>query len=246
MARRGSEDGSAEQATSRGTERRKKGVVMPREAIEHSLVSLDEDTSEYFEPEASGVIAARLGHNHFAFDTPPATDGEGRIAGGETLPKSVAAVLQMAKARVTKQWEEEWASSSVGAALRKADASPPSSSLRRVLWTLHRRHATLLTRLRTDFSHLAHSLHRAKLHSTGLCACGELETREHFILSCSLYTSQRTTLLSSLSLKHLPPLSTILSTERFILPLLSFINATDRFPRLHATVTENGGGAVKR
>lgn len=173
-------------------------------------------------------------------------DEEGRISGGNSMPKSAASVLQAAKAALKLQWESEWSTAPVGVALRDVDSAPPSSSFRRRLRSLPRPQATLLSRLRTDFSSLAHPLHRATLHPSGLCECGEPETREHFFLSCPIYSTQRSALLSSLPTRHLPPLSSLLSTEAFLPAVLTYINATDRFPRLYATVTENGGGAVKR
>ncbi|GAA5983330.1 hypothetical protein JCM11641_006035 [Rhodosporidiobolus odoratus] len=124
-----------------------------------------------------------------------------------------AAVLQGAKAALKQQWADEWAASKVGTASRSVDASTPSSPLRRIIRSLSRPHATLLIRLCTELSHLAHSLHRSKLHPTGLCVCGDQGTREHFFLHCPLYSSQRSTLLSSLPTGHLPPLNSLLSSE---------------------------------
>ncbi|BGP20463.1 hypothetical protein JCM10213v2_008618 [Rhodosporidiobolus nylandii] len=111
-----------------------------------------------------------------------------------------------------------------------------------LLRTLPRPQASLLTRLRTDFSSLAAALHRAHLHPDGLCPCGERETREHFLLSCPLYTLHRRTLLRELRLRDLPPLRALLSTVAFARPLLRFINVTDRFPRFYAAVKEEDEG----
>ncbi|GAA5959828.1 hypothetical protein JCM10213_008730 [Rhodosporidiobolus nylandii] len=111
-----------------------------------------------------------------------------------------------------------------------------------LLRTLPRPQASLLTRLRTDFSSLAAALHRAHLHPDGLCPCGERETREHFLLSCPLYTLHRRTLLRELRLRDLPPHRALLSTVAFARPLLRFINVTDRFPRFYAAVKEEDEG----
>ena len=59
----------------------------------------------------------------------------------------------------------------------------------------------LLTRLRLQFSHL--NEHKFRHGFTDiinpLCACGkELETNEHFLLRCQLYTAQRLELLGKL------------------------------------------------
>ncbi|BGP13554.1 Pre-mRNA-splicing helicase BRR2 [Rhodosporidiobolus nylandii] len=183
---------------------------MPREAIEHSLESLDEEVSEWWEEGGSSTLLhARRGRVEYASQA-AAVDSEGRMGGGLDVPKSTTGVLQAAKEALRVRWEKEWA------------ASP----------------ASLLTRLRTDFSPLAAALHRAHLHPNGLCPCGERETRDHFLLSCPLHTLARHALLGELCLRDLPPLRTLLSTPAFARPLLRFINATDRFPRFYAAVEE--------
>ncbi|GAA5993137.1 hypothetical protein JCM11641_004025 [Rhodosporidiobolus odoratus] len=246
MARRGSEEGIEASAAAERKRSRRRRIVIPREAAEVSLSSLDNEGSSYWEEETSGVAAGQVRRGPLQQLTPGETDEEGRIAGGGSLPKSTASVLQAAKAALKLQWEKEWAASLVGAALRAVDPSPPSSAFRRRLRALPRPLASLLTRLRTDFSSLAHPMYRARLHPNGLCECGDQETREHFFIHCPLYISQRAALLSSLPTRHLPPLSSLLSSAAFLPAVLTYINATDRFPRLHATRTENGGGAAKR
>lgn len=61
-----------------------------------------------------------------------------------------------------------------------------------------------------------------------------------------LYSSQRSSLLSALPTWHLPPLSSLLSSEVFLRAVLTYINNTDCFRMLYAAVTENRGGAVKQ
>ncbi|GAA5960217.1 hypothetical protein JCM10213_001329 [Rhodosporidiobolus nylandii] len=114
-------------------------------------------------------------------------------------------------------------------------ASPSASRFKS---TLPRRQASLLIRLRTDFSALAASRHRARQHPSGLCKCGERETREHYLSACPLHAAARSTLLRKLRLRSPPPLAALLSTAAFTRPLLRFINATDRFPRYYAAVVE--------
>ncbi|GAA5993688.1 hypothetical protein JCM11641_003029 [Rhodosporidiobolus odoratus] len=246
MARRGSEEGIEALAAAERKRSRRRRIVMPREAAEARLSSLDDEGSSYWEEETSRFAAGQVRRGPLQQLTSGETDEEGRIAGGGSLPKSTASVLQAAKAALKLEWENEWAAASVGAALRAVDPSPPSSAFRRRLRALPRPLASLITRLRTDFSSLAHPMYRARLHPNGLCECGEQETREHFFIHCPLYTSQRGALLSSLPTRHLPPLSSLLSSAAFLPAVLTYVNATDRFPRLYATVTENGGGAAKR
>ncbi|GAA5959568.1 hypothetical protein JCM10213_008943, partial [Rhodosporidiobolus nylandii] len=239
LARRGAGEGRAppmERAP------RRKGVTMPREAIEHSLDSLEEKVSEWWEEGgSSSLLHARRGRVANASEA-AAVDSEGRMGGGLDVPKSTTGVLQAAKEALRARWEKEWAAAPVGARLRAVDASSPFSPFRRLLRTLPRPQASRLTRLRTDFSPLAAALHRAHLHPDGLCACGERETREHFLLSCPLYALPRRALLRELRLRDLPPLRALLSTVAFARPLLRFINATDRFPRFYVAVEEEDEG----
>ncbi|GAA5995469.1 hypothetical protein JCM11641_003824, partial [Rhodosporidiobolus odoratus] len=177
MARRGSGDGIEAKAAAERKQGRRRGLVMPREAIEVSLSSLDDEGSLYWEEETSGVAAGRVRRGPLRPLTTGETDNEGRISGGNTMPKSAASVLPAAKAALKLQWEREWSTAPVGAALRDVDSAPPSSAFRRRLRSLPRPLASLLTRLQTDFSNLAHPLHRARLHPTGLCECGDQDTR---------------------------------------------------------------------
>ncbi|GAA5960384.1 hypothetical protein JCM10213_001740, partial [Rhodosporidiobolus nylandii] len=237
LARRGAGEGRAPPVVRAP---RRRGVAMPREAIEHSLESLEDEGSEWWEEGgSSSLLHARRGRVEDASEATEA-DSEGRVGGGLDVPKSTTGVLQAAKEALRARWEKEWAASPVGARLRAVDASPPFSPFRRLLRTLPRPQASLLTRLRTDFSPLAAPLHRAHLHPDGLCGCGERETRAHFFLSCPLYTAPRRVLRQELRLRDLPPLPALLSTAAFARPLLRFINATDRFPRFYAAVEEEG------
>ncbi|GAA5991868.1 hypothetical protein JCM11641_003654 [Rhodosporidiobolus odoratus] len=107
MAKRASEDASVAAAAEGIKVMGRKRLVMPREAIERSLGSSDDEGSEYVETEASGVIATRLASGTFSFSTTPVTDHEGMVSGGDQMPKSVAPVLQGAKAALKQQWADD-------------------------------------------------------------------------------------------------------------------------------------------
>jgi hypothetical protein len=70
---------------------------------------------------------------------------------------------------------------------------PPSAAFSRYILTLPQRHATLLTRLRLNFSNLGATKHFLSLDSPKrLCeVCGVEETREHFLLECVGYRAER-------------------------------------------------------
>ncbi|KAK4331205.1 hypothetical protein RTBOTA2_006648 [Rhodotorula toruloides] len=68
---------------------------------------------------------------------------------------------------------------------------------------------------------------------TGLCECGEaVETRQHYILECSLYTDKRQQLRREIGTLNLK-MDKIFS-PRFFRPLLHFILASYCFPQLYA------------
>ncbi|GAA5997146.1 hypothetical protein JCM11641_007570, partial [Rhodosporidiobolus odoratus] len=146
-ARRGSEDGIEATAAAQATQGKRRRMVMPREAIERSLSSLDDGGSSYWEMETSAVAATCLRRGDAERPDLGRANDEGRIDGGDSLLKSAASVIQAAKAVLKSQWEQEWASTTVGAVLRAIDPLPPSSAFRWRLRSLPRPQATLLSRL---------------------------------------------------------------------------------------------------
>ncbi|GAA5961059.1 hypothetical protein JCM10213_002043 [Rhodosporidiobolus nylandii] len=88
---------------------------MPREAIEHSLESLEEEMSEFVEEDgSSSLLHPRRGRVEDASQA-AAVDSEGRMEAGLDVPKSTTGVLQAAKEALRARWEKEWAASPVGA-----------------------------------------------------------------------------------------------------------------------------------
>jgi hypothetical protein len=69
--------------------------------------------------------------------------------------------------------------------------------------------------------------------ATGLCECGEaVETRQHYILECALYSDERQQCRREIDSSNLK-MDKIFS-PRFFRPLLRFILASYRFPQLYA------------
>jgi hypothetical protein len=59
--------------------------------------------------------------------------------------------------------------------------------------------------------------------------CGEQrETAEHFLLDCPKFTHERWPLLSRTN-RTRPAITDLLSNKKTIIPLINYINATERF-----------------
>ncbi|GAA6043227.1 hypothetical protein NBRC10512_007452 [Rhodotorula toruloides] len=196
-----------------------------------SSSSADESGWEEDEEERAARLereVARLGR----LDSSTLAGPDGLVLGGTLLPKSLSSLKQAHRASLFAEWTRRWTlSSSPGAGLRAVDARPPGPPFVRALHSLDRVHATLLARLRLDFNDLGSSKARMGI-GAGLCECGEaVETRQHYILECSLYTDERQQLRREIGSSNLK-MDKILS-PRFFRPLLRFILASYRFPQLY-------------
>ena len=100
----------------------------------------------------------------------------------------------------------------------------------------NRRGQVLHARLRLECSSLNYDLYRKSIINDPSCACGEVETTKHFLLSCSIYDDLRHTLFSTLpcplTLNNLmygsEHLTTELNTDLF-LKVQKYIIASNRF-----------------
>lgn len=94
----------------------------------------------------------------------------------------------------------------------------------------------LHTRLRLDCSSLNYDLHRKSIVQSPRCACGAVETTNHYLLSCPLYNAIRRTLLHTLPCP--PTVNNLLygderlsyhQNEQLFLKVQQFILASKRF-----------------
>ena len=98
---------------------------------------------------------------------------------------------------------------STSGCLRAIAKSPPRPSFSRFHAQLTRRQSTLLSRVRTGACNLG--AYRAHFDpEKELCECGEVESREHFLLLDPLYAAARAAPLSELCKSTLLPVSFLL------------------------------------
>ena len=116
-----------------------------------------------------------------------------------------------------------------GQGLRDIDPRPPGKSFVRHLHSLPRPHAVLLSGLRLDFNDLGASKRRMG-RSDGLCECGEVETREHFVAACERFSDSRASLRRKVG--GLAPKMVDLFAPRNTRALIKFVQDTGRIPRM--------------
>ncbi|GAA5892886.1 hypothetical protein JCM6882_006886, partial [Rhodosporidiobolus microsporus] len=128
-----------------------------------------------------------------AYTTAPSPSSPDVVPDGGLLPKSLSALQQAHRAALLLEWERQWRASPTGASLRRVDPRPPGPAFSRLFSSLPRRHAVLLTRVRTNFVDLgARRFWLAEGDEGRMCErCGREETREHVVLECEAYEEAR-------------------------------------------------------
>ena len=146
--------------------------------------------------------------------------------------------LRVLKSRINNYWDMIWQAKIVqtnrGRALRNI-----KSSIEVWPWAYcnSRRAETALARLRVGHVGLRQHLFRFQMCDTPLCECGEVETIEHFLISCQRFAQSRNNMIKSIRTRviNLPiTVKLLLGGEKLQLPKQIYIrNALVRF--LHNT-----------
>ena len=156
------------------------------------------------------------------------------------LPLSISALKNTYYQQLQHRWALGWAASfkinpTTGKTRRRVDTRPPSAHTLRLHSSLPRPLSSILTQLRTGRSHLHADLYRTRCHPNDKCECGARETRQHYLLSCPLYTHQRR-LLHQHFKEDATDITSLLTDPSRIHHTLAFILDTGRFPRYHSTL----------
>jgi hypothetical protein len=160
-------------------------------------------------------------------------------------PTTSVSIIQEYKGSLIAEWGRLWKEGTTGKRLKKIDHHPPSPHTLRLYSNLSRRHCSLLTQLRTSKSQLNADLFRIGVSKTNECECNEIESREHFLLSCPLYRSQRLILNNSICPSN-SDLSSLLTNRELLEATLKFIDSTNRFPPYKPTSAAKVKGKGKK
>lgn len=109
-----------------------------------------------------------------------------RFRSRKVLPTSKSAVKQTYQARLKVRSKQSFAKSPRYAPFCRIDKSLPSDKYRKLISSLPRKHASILTQLRTGHVPLNKHLHRIKCAESPICPKCEMEneTVAHFLLMC--------------------------------------------------------------
>ncbi|GAA5920084.1 hypothetical protein JCM6882_001030 [Rhodosporidiobolus microsporus] len=171
-----------------------------------------------------------------AYTTAPSPSSPGFVPDGRLLPKSVSALQQAHRAALLAEWAHRLRTSTTGASLRRVDPRPPGPAFSRPFSSLPRRHAVLLTRVRTNFVDLgARRFWLAEGDEGRMCErCGKEETREHVVLECEAYEEARGELRRKVG-RGAWTMMTVFQPA-FVYPLLRFLHSTSLFDSLYSPV----------
>ena len=148
----------------------------------------------------------------------------------QPLPLSKSALLQQYAHTLHLRHAALWQKYPRAARLNLLHPDAPSARYRKVLKKLPRKHASLLTQLRTEHIPLQAYLACIKKAESAICPhCHSArETVHHFILRCPAYNAQQNQFLAPLGYRA-RQLPLLLSKEEYLPALMKFIGATTRF-----------------
>ncbi|VDI14053.1 Hypothetical predicted protein [Mytilus galloprovincialis] len=145
-------------------------------------------------------------------------------------------IKQAARTSVIKKWKTQWESSEVG---RRFFNHHPDASKKIKLDFPSKKHFNILNSLRSGYSKLKGYQHFINRHvEDNKCTCGEIESVEHFLLSCDNYSLDREKLRQSIYFKTGTlnlDLEELLNTEASAdiqYAVSEFIDDTQRFDHL--------------
>ena len=154
------------------------------------------------------------------------------------LPASLSKVRQKLNADFAKQARAEWTLSPRAPRATRIDPDLPSKKYMQLIAPLPRRHASILTQLRTEHAPLNFHLHRITKADSPTCpGCEQArETVAHFIMDCPALEEARARMYFSIG-HSAHSLQYLLSEPKAMRPLFRFIHDTRRFAAPYGDLT---------
>ena len=163
------------------------------------------------------------------------------------LPKTLRKRLPHSASRARQNHAQElkaiaarrWTEAPRGRRMKHIDDMLPSGNFAKLVKPLARRHANLLTQLRTGHVPLYAYLKRIGKSLTDTCpTCAEApETPTHYLLDCPAYGIHRAIHFRTLG-REGRKLSVLLNSKTALRPLFAYVNATERFRRIFGLLPE--------
>lgn len=153
-----------------------------------------------------------------------------RFRSRRSIPASKSALKQAYQEQIKVRNKLSFSKSPRYAAMCRIDASLPSDKYRKLVRTLPRKHASILTQLRTGHAPLNKHLHRLKCAESPMCPnCEkEVETVAHYLILCPALECHRWELQSHLN-QDAKSLAVLLNRPDAMKPLFRYIHRTGRF-----------------
>lgn len=153
-----------------------------------------------------------------------------RFRSRRTLPKSKSATKQAFNANLKVRNRTLFEKSPRFGKINRIDATLPSSQYRKMIKSLPRKHASVLTQLRTGHAPLNQHLHRIKCADSPICPSCEMEpeTVAHFLIFCPAHERHRRPLQYEFK-RDAKNLAVLLNSKDVLKPLFRFIHKTGRF-----------------
>jgi len=109
------------------------------------------------------------------------------------FPKMQSTTLNIAR---LSQHTKKQLPDNIGKFSKRVDTALPGKHTRLIYDSLSRREASVLAQLKTGMARLNRYLFRIKAAASQQCACGQaIETVEHFLFRCRVWTAYRTEML---------------------------------------------------
>jgi hypothetical protein len=156
----------------------------------------------------------------------------------KTLPYSKSAVKMAYNKKLKRRARKSWENSTRYARIKNIDPSLPSSSFKKLVAPLSRKHASVLIQLRAGHIPLNKHLHRIGKAESPTCPCcrEHEETVYHLLMRCPAHRNARSAMIQSAG-RDATDLNKLLSKPKLIPHLFRFIGQAGRLRSVFGDLT---------